>query len=120
MFKKILEEIKFDVDFVRSHQLQPGWYKLFKVILLLGVLVGYAFFFGWKKMLIFLAVFLLLSLTVHLLYRTMTEKFTRSWLDFKVILEQGKPKPVSIGVVYYLLIILNLVMAVLVSQNAFK
>jgi hypothetical protein len=120
MFKKILEEIKFDVDFVRSHQLQPGWYKLFKVILLLGVLIGYGFFFGWKKMLIFLAVFLLLSLAVHLLYRTKTEKFTRSWLDFKVVVEQGKPKPVSIGVVYYLLIFFNLVLSFLVSQAAIQ
>ncbi len=120
MFKKILGEIKFDVDFVRSHQLQPGWYKLFKVIPLLGVLVGYTSLFGWKKMLIFLLVFLLLSLAVHLFYRTMTEKFTRSWLDFKVIVEQGKFKPVSIGVVYYLLIFLNLVLAVLISLNTFK
>jgi hypothetical protein len=68
-------------------------------------------------MLIFLAVFLLLSLAVHLLYRTMTDKFTRSWLEFKVFVEQGKPKPVSIGVVYYLLIIINLCMALYFSQS---
>ncbi len=118
MFQRIFKEIRFDVDFVRSHQLQPRWYKLFKVILLLGVLIGYAFFFGWKRMLIFLAVFLLLSLAVHLLYRTMTDKFTRSWLDFKVILEQGKTKPVAIGIIYYLLILINLLLAVLISQGA--
>ena len=114
--KKILDKIKLDIDFIQSHQLQPKWYKVLKVVLLLGILLGYSFFFGWGKTFAFFIVFMLLSLAVHFIYRINTRKYTQSWLDFKVVKEDGKVKPVSIGFYYYLAVIINAVLAALISQ----
>lgn len=109
---KLLQEIKDDVAFVKSQTLQPKWYKFVKGFLLLGIVAGYSSFFGWSKTIVFFAVFLFLSLLVHLLYRINTNKWTRSWLDFIVV--EGKPK--SIGVYYYLLVSLSAIISVVISQ----
>lgn len=78
----LLDEIRVDVNFVRSHTLQPKWYKALKVVLLVGFLAGYGRLFSLARTAVFLASFLLLSLAVHLTYRAQTQRFQRSWLDF--------------------------------------
>ena len=65
----LLEEIKLDVNFVKSHSLQPKWYKVLKVVMLAGFVVGYGYLFGLARTAVFLVSFLLLSLAVHLTYR---------------------------------------------------
>ena len=113
---KFLEELKIDLRFVGSHTLQPRWYKLLKVFLLAGSLVGYWFLFGPMKTMVFLAVFFLLSLLVHLVYRAKTDTWKRSWLDFVVVEENGGPRPARIGAYYYSAVVLDAVIAVVVSQ----
>jgi hypothetical protein len=112
----LLKEVKDDVDFVKSHTLQPKWYKFGKIFILLGVLAGYYALFGWRKTVIFLGVFLSLSLLLHMLYRVKTRKFTRSWLDFVVVEKDGQPKAQRIGAYYYLAIIFNAIVALVISQ----
>jgi hypothetical protein len=112
----LLDEIKVDVNFVRSHALQPKWYKALKVVILVGFLVGYGCFFGLARMAVFLASFLLLSLLVHLIYRAKTQQWQRSWLDFVVAEENGKPVAKSIGKFYYSAIVLNALLSVIISQ----
>jgi hypothetical protein len=111
----LVKEVKDDVNFVKSHTLQPQWYKFGKIFILLGVLGAYYALFGWSKMLVFLGVFLLLSLLLHLLYRAGTHKFTRTWLDFVVVEEDGVPKAKRIGAFYYIAILLNALIALAVS-----
>lgn len=112
----LLKEVKDDVDFVKSHTLQPKWYKYGKIFILLGVLVGYYALFGLSKTAVFLGVFFLLSLLLHMLYRVKTHKFTRSWLDFVVVDEDGQPKAQRIGAFYYGAIICNAIVALVISQ----
>ena len=114
--KDILEEIKFDAQFIKEHQLQPGWYKILKVFLILGFLIGYAVFFGVGKTLVFCALFFSLSLVVHMIYRINTKKYTQSWLDFVVVEEEGESTPRRIGLYYYVAVLTNLAIAILVSQ----
>lgn len=113
---KLLDEIKHDLSFIRSHTLQPGWYKVLKVFILLGIMVGYVFLFGWLKTLLFFAVFFSWTLVVHLVYRGKTRRWTRSWLDFVVVEENGEIKAERIGVFYYSAIVLNAILAFLISQ----
>ena len=113
---KLLEEIKYDLRFVKSHSLQPKWYKVLKIFILLGFIAGYWTFFGLMKTIVFLVVFLLLSFFVHMLYRARTHKFTQSWLDFVVVEENGAIKAKSIGKFYYAAIVLNAAIAVTISQ----
>jgi len=109
-------EVRYDVHFVKSHTLQPKWYKIAKIFILIGFLVGYALLFGGRKTLIFLAVFLFLAATLHMLYRVKTEKFTQTWMDFVVIHESGETKMKRIGIFYYSCILLFAIAAVVVSQ----
>ncbi len=113
---KIGDEIRYDVHFVKSHTLQPRWYKIAKVFILIGFLTGYVLFFGWRKTLIFLAVFMILAAALHMLYRVKTKKFTQTWMDFVVIHEGGETRMKRIGIFYYSCISLFAVMAVGVSQ----
>jgi hypothetical protein len=57
-----------------------------------------------------------LSFVVHLIYRTGTQRFQRSWLDFVVAEENGKPVAKSIGMFYYAAIVVNAILSVIVSQ----
>lgn len=111
-----LEELKIDLEFVRGHTLQPKWYKALKGFLVLGAVLAYGLVFGWLKALTFLLIFLCLSLGLHLLYRRGTRRWQRSWLDFTVETLNGVPHAKSIGVYYYLLLIANALLSVLVSQ----
>lgn len=114
--KRIWSEIKFDAEFIRGHTLQPQWYKILKVFLLLGGLAGYYFLFGGRRTLIFSLIFFGLATLVHLTYRTKTQKFTRSWLDFVVTEVEGQLLYQPIGKFYYLAVLLSLIFAIILSQ----
>ncbi|MGB7537932.1 MAG: hypothetical protein WBM17_05295 [Anaerolineales bacterium] len=49
---------------------------------------------------VFAAVFVLLMLIVHLVYRINTRKFTRNWLDFIVVEDKEKNLKPGIGAAY--------------------
>jgi len=110
------DEIRYDVHFVKSHTLQPRWYKIAKVFILIGFLVGYALLFGVSKTLIFLGVFMILAAALHMLYRVKTVKFTQTWMDFVVIHEGGETRMKRIGIFYYSCILLFAIAAVVISQ----
>jgi uncharacterized membrane protein len=114
---KLVKEIKDDVNFIRTHTLQPAWYKYLKIFILLGLIAAYGWFVGIAKTLVFLLVFLLLSFILHMVYRSGTHKFQQSWLDFKVVEEDGKVRAKSIGIFYYTAILINAVIAVLISHR---
>ena len=96
--------------------MQPRWYKIFKVFLILGFLIGYSVLCGFDKTLVFSGVFFSLGLLMHMVYRINTKKFTQSWLDFEVVEENGEEIPRRIGIYYYLAVFTNLVIGILVSQ----
>jgi hypothetical protein len=113
---KLMDELKVDIDFIKSHSLQPGWYKVLKVFILLGFLVGYYFLFGLMKTMLFFAAFLLLSAFVHLVYRAKTRKWRQSWLDF-VVVEEGQERiHKRIGKFYYAAIAINTILSIVISQ----
>jgi hypothetical protein len=113
---RLLEELQYDLRFIRSHTLQPKWYKVLKVFILLGFLLVYLSTFGWVKTVIFLSIFLFLSFLVHMLYRTQTKRWERSWLDFIVVEENGEIHAESIGKFYYSAVLLNAILALVLSQ----
>jgi uncharacterized membrane protein HdeD (DUF308 family) len=113
--KNIWEGIISDAKYIRDHELQPKWYKIFKTFL---VLVGaYAFFqvFGGRKTLVFLGCFFTLGLVLHLVYRINTRQFTQTWLDFVIEDVDGELKTKPIGIYYYLAILVNLILSFLAS-----
>lgn len=112
----LLDEIKVDLAFVRSHTLQPKWYKALKVVILVGFLVGYGYLFGLVRTAVFCASFLSLSFLVHLIYRAKTQRWQRSWLDFVVAEENGKIVAKSIGRYYYAAVVLNAILSLVISQ----
>jgi hypothetical protein len=112
----LLREARLDLHLIRTHTLQPEWYKRLKVFLLLGFLLGYARAFGRRRMLVFLAVFFSLSAVVHLVYRRQTHTWQQSWLDFTPAALSRPSQPQRIGPYYYLAVAANAILAVLVSQ----
>ncbi|MFN2298772.1 MAG: hypothetical protein ACK2UB_07980 [Anaerolineales bacterium] len=113
---KLFKEIAYDAKFLQSHKLQPAWWKVVKVFILLGIIIGFVWLFGWLRALVFAVVFMLLMLIVHMTYRIKTEKFTRNWADFIVVADESKGEKQSIGLMYYSLILLNAVIAYLLSR----
>lgn len=113
---KLIQEIKHDLNFVKSHTMQPKWYKVLKVFILVSFLLCYYFLFGFRKTVIFFVVFMFLMLFVHLVYRFKTNKFRKSWLDFIVVESDSGPKAKSIGKFYYAAIILNALCSIIISQ----
>jgi hypothetical protein len=113
---KVINEIKDDLSFIKSHTLQPQWYKVFKIFMILGFLAGYFYLFGILKTILFFVIFILLSLIVHLIYRVNTNKWTRSWLDFVVAEENGEIKAERIGKFYYMAIVVNTLLSLVISQ----
>ena len=87
--EKILNQIKYDLEFMRSHTLQPKWFKILKVFILLGVFIRCFFLFGLPETILFIATFVTLMLVVHFSYRKKTNGYTTSWLDFVVIDRSG-------------------------------
>ena len=116
---KLLDEIKYDANFVKSHSLQPKWYKFLKVFIVVGFMAGYGYWFGWRRAVVFLVSFLCLSFLVHMIYRVETNRWKRSWLDFVVVEENGEIRAKSIGKFYYLAIVLNAMLSVAISQVLF-
>jgi hypothetical protein len=114
----LLNEIKHDLNFIKSHTLQPQWYKLLKVFIILGFMVGYYFLFGTLKTVLCFAASFSLALLVHLTYRIKTSRWTQSWLDFVVIEENGEARAESIGKFYYLSIVVNAMLSLVISQLA--
>jgi len=114
--KDLLEEIKYDAKFIKGHTLQPRWYKVLKVFLIIGFVAGYALIFGGVRTLIFCGVFFGLSLVLHLAYRINTKKYTISWLDFKVQEVDGQLEYQRIGIYYYLIVAVNGIIAFALSQ----
>jgi hypothetical protein len=113
---KLLDEIKYDLSYLKSHTLQPKWFKIVKVLVLLGFLVGYTCLLGWIKTVLFFAVFVVLSFLVHLVYRFKTNKWKQSWLDFVVVEENGVMKTKGIGKCYYSAVALNAILSLVISQ----
>jgi hypothetical protein len=113
---KLINEIKYDLNFIKTHTLQPQWYKVFKVFMILAFIICYYFVFGLLKTIIFFTVFFILSFIVHMVYRVKTNRFSRSWLDFVVVEEENQIRAESIGRFYYMAIILNIVISLLISQ----
>lgn len=113
---RLINEIMDDLRFIKSHSLQPQWYKVLKIFFVLGFLVGYYALFGILKTLLFFAVFIFLSFLVHLVYRVKTYKWTRSWLDFAVIEENNEIRAESIGKFYYLAIVVDAILSLVISQ----
>ncbi|MBW8011414.1 MAG: hypothetical protein FVQ83_09260 [Chloroflexi bacterium] len=113
---KLIDEIKHDLSFIKAHTLQPQWYKVLKVFILLGFMAGYFFLFGMLKTVLFFAVFFFMSILVHITYRVKTDRWTRSWLDFVVIEQGGESRAESIGIFYYLAIVFNAMLSLVISQ----
>ncbi len=113
---KLLDEIKYDMSFIKSHTLQPQWFKVAKIFILLSFLVGYTCLFGWMKMLLFFAVLVFSSSIVHLVYRVKTNKWKQSWLDFVIVEENGEMKTKRIGKFYYSAVAFNVILSLVISQ----
>ena len=116
---KLLDEIMVDLRFIKGHTLQPKWFKVLKVFVLLGVCVGYYRLFGLAKMVAFFAIFFFLMLLVHMTYRVKTHTWKQTWLDFVVVEENGEIKPKSIGKYYYTAGILGAILSFAISQILF-
>lgn len=114
--KKINDDVMYDIKFIKGHTLQPVWFKILKIFILIAVIGGYVYFGGWVKAAIFLLVFFLLAMILHFTYRIKTKKFTQSWLDFKVREENNKLIYQRIGIFYYSAIILFALIAYIISQ----
>lgn len=113
---KLNDEIKYDLSFLKSHTLQPKWFKILKVFILLGFLAGYYILFGLIATSLFFAIFSFLMTVVHFTYRSKTNKYTTSWLDFEVVEEDQEIKPKRIGKYYYPVVIVNAIISFVVSQ----
>jgi hypothetical protein len=113
---KLKNEVVYDIHFIKGHKLQPVWFKVLKIFILLGAFIGYAFLFGLLKTIIFGIIFLSLSMFIHFIYRLKTDKFTKTWLDFIVQDVNGKNIPISIGKFYYSAVIMNVLIAFILSQ----
>ena len=113
---RVLDELKCDLNFIKTHTLQPKWYKVLKSVALVGFLAGYLILFGGLNTVVFLTVFLSLSLLVHVVYRRKTDRYVKSWLDFKVVEENGILRAKSIGKYYYSAVSLNAVISLRISR----
>jgi hypothetical protein len=102
----IIEEIKKDINFLREHTLQPKWWKIVKVFILVGGFLLVYFIFGVSKAIIWISFVLVFSGIVHITYRIKTQVYKKSWLDFKVTAVDGKRTYKRIGLVYYSLVVL--------------
>ena len=111
-----MNEILYDAKFIKGHTLQPGWYKILKIFLLLGLIGGYYLIFGGIRTLVLFGCFFGLSLVVHMVYRIKTNKFTQSWLDFRISDNNGQLEYQRIGIYYYLAVAINGVISLLISQ----
>ena len=112
----LVDEVRYDLNFVKSHTLQPQWYKIVKIIILTGFLIAYGLIFGLQKMLIFFGLFIILAAGVHMVYRVKTKKFTQTWMDFVVYQAGSEIKMKRIGIFYYSCVFLSVGVAIILSQ----
>jgi len=99
-------EIKKDINFLKTHTLQPAWWKITKIFILLGSLMIIFIIFGILKTIIWFSVVIILSVIIHFIYRIKTHAYTKSWMDFKVIEKEGKLTYGRIGFLYYALVVI--------------
>ena len=118
IFSNLSQFIKTDVAFVKSHTLQPTWYKAGKIFIIFGVLAVLYILFGLKRLIAFLLPFLVFSFLLHMMYRWKTKTWNRSWADFKVEDIRGQIKAKRIGWLYYLLLFINAVVSFVLSALA--
>jgi hypothetical protein len=109
----VIKEIREDINFIKTHTLQPKWWKILKIFILLGVMLGILLFFGFLKMIIWTSIFVFLGLIVHMIYRVKTKNFKMTWMDFKVKIKNGKYVYDRIGLLYYMLVIFIFVISTL-------
>jgi len=57
----IIEEIKKDINFIKKHTLQPAWWKITKIFVLLGSLIIIFYIFGILKTMIWFSIILILG-----------------------------------------------------------
>jgi hypothetical protein len=107
----VIEGAKTDINFLRDHTLQPKWWKILKVFVLLGIISAVYLIFGYVKTIIWFSIFVGLSLIMHLTYRIKTQTYTRTWMDFKVEEVDGKLVYGRIGSMYYTLVVLIFLIA---------
>jgi hypothetical protein len=107
----IIKEIQKDILFIKNHTLQPSWFKITKVFVLLGIVISLFLVLGFTKTIIWFSIFLLLGLIVHLIYRIKTHNYTKSWMDFEVKEVEGKRIYGRIGFLYYSLVIIMILLS---------
>ena len=107
----IIKEIKKDINFLKKHTLQPAWWKIIKIFILLGSLTIIFFIFGILKTIIWFSIVLILGLIIHFIYRIKTHTYTKSWVDFKVKEREGKISYDRIGFLYYTLVVIMFLIA---------
>jgi hypothetical protein len=102
----LIKEIKEEVNFIKKHTLQPAWWKITKIFILLGSLIIIFYIFGLLKTIIWFSIVIILGVIIHFIYRIKTHIYTKSWMDFKVIEKEGKLTYGRIGFLYYTLVII--------------
>jgi len=102
----IIKEIKKDINFIKKHNLQPAWWKITKIFVLLGSLITIFYIFGILKTMIWFSIVIILGVIIHFIYRIKTHAYTRSWMDFKVMEKEGKLTYGRIGFLYYTLVVI--------------
>jgi hypothetical protein len=107
----IIKEIKNDINFLKKHTLQPAWWKVTKIFVLLGSLIIIFYIFGILKTIIWFSIVLILGAIIHFIYRIKTHTYTKSWMDFKVIEKEGKLTYGRIGFFYYTLVVIIFLIA---------
>ena len=107
----IIKEIKKDINFIKKHTLQPAWWKITKIFMLLGSLIIIFYIFGILKTIIWFSIVLILGLIIHFIYRIKTHTYTKSWMDFKVLEKEGKLTYGRIGFLYYILVVIIFLIA---------
>ena len=110
----VIKEIKKDINFIRKHTLQPAWWKITKIFVLLGSLIIVFNIFGLLKTIIWFSIVLILGLIIHFIYRIKTHTYTKSWMDFKVMEKEGKLTYGRIGFLYYTLVIIIFLIATMI------
>jgi hypothetical protein len=102
----IINEIMKDVEFIKNHTLQPSWFKIAKVFILLVILIVLFVVFGFMKTIVWFLIFFFLGSIVHFMYKIKTYDYTKSWMDFKVKEVEGKRVYERIGFFYYSLVMI--------------
>jgi hypothetical protein len=101
----IKQEIKKDIAFLKKHTLQPTWWKIAKVFILLVSITIIWIIFGILKTIIWFSIIIILGLIVHFTYRIKTHTYKKSWMDFKVKETDGELTYERIGLLYYSLVV---------------